>query len=253
MVTRMRVRTLADHSSAAISVRPPLTVWLAMFRGHDGQSGRPVAIGQQRQPLHGRSEIPGVHWARPAYTLRMRLLRLVLLAAVACASPGCLVVSLDPIYTATTIQADETLLGSWENPDDRSSVVVERGEWKSYRVTYTSGSTSLDLVAYETKIGDQTFLDLTPARGLESGQLMIPAHLACRLTKTGNALTISGLNYDWFVVSAEHHVLGKLDTAFDSRKNLVVVSGTDTIRAWIRAHLASAEAFGEPVAFTRRK
>jgi hypothetical protein len=183
----------------------------------------------------------------------MRLLRLAVLATVICASSGCLVVSLEPIYTTATLQTDDTLLGSWEDSEDRSTAVVERGEWKSYRVTYTSGSTSLDLVGYETTIGDRTFLDLTPAHGLEGGQLMIPAHLACRLTKAGDRVIVTGLNYDWFTATIARHALGKLDAAFDSRKNVVLVSGTDAIRAWILAHLAEPDAFGEPVSFTRRK
>ena len=130
------------------------------------------------------------------------------LAVVACASSGCLVVSLEPIYTPATIQTDDPLLGSWEDTEDGSTAVVERGEWKSYRVTYTSGSTSLDLTAYETTIGDRTFLDLTPARGLESGPLMIPAHLACRLTRTGDRVIVTGLSYDWFTATSPRTLWG---------------------------------------------
>jgi hypothetical protein len=183
----------------------------------------------------------------------MQLLRLTVLATVMCASSGCLVVSLEPIYTAATIQSDNTLLGTWEDTEDGSTALIERGEWKSYRVNYTSGSTSLDFVGYETTIGDRTFLDLTPARGLESGPLMIPAHLACHLTREGDRVIITGLGYDWFIQQIAAHTLGKLATAFDGRKNVVLVSGTDAIRAWILAHLGGPDAFGEPISFTRRK
>ena len=175
------------------------------------------------------------------------------LAVVACASSGCLVVSLEPIYTPATIQTDDPLLGFWEDTEDRSTAVVERGEWKSYRVTYTNGSTSLDLTAYETTIGDWTFLDLTPTRGLESGPLDDPGAPVGSLHQDRRQSASSPASATTGSPRVAARTLGQLDTAFDSRKNMVLVSGTDAMRAWILSHVAVTDAFGEPVSFTRRK
>jgi len=179
--------------------------------------------------------------------------RLALLLAFACLSSGCLVITLQPVYDDSALEVDETLAGTWQSQEPASTVVVERGEWKSYRVTYTARSTSYTFVAYLTRIGDALFLDLTPARGLDEVPLLVPAHGVCRLQHDGDRATIVPFDYDWFTAALRSKTLARVDAAFDARQNLVLTSRTPALRAWILAHQKAADVFGEPVVFTRMK
>ena len=104
----------------------------------------------------------------------MKRLLLVILA-MTCA-PGCLVVSLNPLYQDESIGWDASLLGSWQDVDDKSSIEIERGEWKSYRIKYVHPIETGTLTGYLTAIGDDRFLDVMPARGEDRGSFLVPVH-----------------------------------------------------------------------------
>ena len=182
-----------------------------------------------------------------------RLLNLVVLLALACTLSACLVTSLQPIYDDASLEVDETLPGTWQASEQGATVVVERGEWKSYRLTCTMKGASYALVGYLTRLGDSLFLDLTPASGLEAGPLTIPAHGICRLRHDGDSVTIAVLDYDWFTVAIKAKKLATLDAALDSRQNLLVTSKTPIVRAWLSKNLQAADVFREPIAFTRSR
>lgn len=183
----------------------------------------------------------------------MRALLLAFLLVAASISSGCLVLALQPIYDDASLEVDEALAGAWQGQEQAATLVVERGEWRSYRVTYTARNTSYALVGYLTKIGEVTFLDLTPEHGLEAGPLTIPAHGVCRLQHEGDTVTILPLDYDWFMTAVRAKTLMKLETALDGRQNLLLTSKTAVLRAWLLAHLKTADAFREPLTFTRIK
>ena len=83
-------------------------------------------------------------------------------------SPGCLVLSLQPAYDNESIVSDEALVGSWSNTDDQTEATIERGEWRSYRITYKDRFATRSFQGNLTKIGTATFLDLTELRGVVS-------------------------------------------------------------------------------------
>jgi len=181
-----------------------------------------------------------------------RLWLAALLGASALTCSGCLVVSLEPLYDGTTIEVDERLLGTWENTEQQVTIVVEHGEWRAYKLTYTDRSGAMSLLGYGTRIGDAWFLDVTPAKGLDSGPLMIPAHLACRVQLGGDRFTVEALDYDWFIRPGEGRSPRPAHT-FDSRKNVVLTATRAALRAWVLALPGPAEAFSEPMTFVRRK
>ncbi len=181
-----------------------------------------------------------------------RLLIAAAVVAAAVASEACLVVSLEPAYDNASIVFDEGLLGSWEAADG-GTAVVERGEWHAYRITYSIRKESHALVGYETKIGERTLIDLAPARGLEAGPLMLPAHAVAIIDRTGDSLSFAPLDYDRLTSDEGKRLLRKLQYAFESRKNLVIVSNTGEWRAWLLAHIRDAQIFREPIAFTRKQ
>jgi hypothetical protein len=187
-----------------------------------------------------------------------RLVPVAGLALAAHLSAGCLVMSLQPVYDESAIIFDDKLLGHWENIESRVTALVERGEWKSYKITYTDHFGTSAYVGYLTTIGDQRFLDVTPAHGLEAGYLLAPGHVALRLRWSGETLNVIPLEYDWFLAQAQKPAaaakpLGRLQYGTDGKKNLVLASDTAELRSWIQTHLASPEPFSDARPFVKRK
>jgi hypothetical protein len=182
----------------------------------------------------------------------MRLARIALLAAVASASEGCLVSSLQPFYDGATIEFDAGLLGTWDGGDEGGTLVVERGEWRSYDVSWRQRGEAQRFTAHVTHIGGKAYANVTPALGLERGELMLPAHALCRVERSGDTLALAGFDADWFARAAGTGRVGAMRFAFDVRRNLVLTSDTPALRAWVAAHDAMRDVFAEPVVFTRR-
>jgi len=183
----------------------------------------------------------------------MRNIGLAALLVAALASGGCLVLALHPIYDDQTIEFDEKLVGTWERADDGASVVMARGAWRSYDVTYTAGDTSLKFTAYATRIGDARFLDIGSEHGVDLVPLTVPAHAAVRIQLAGDMLSVTGFDYEWWMRTAGQGALRKLSHAVDERKNLVLTSPTPALREWIAGSLRTDEAYGEALTFTRRR
>ena len=61
---------------------------------------------------------------------------------------------------------DPSLVGSWEDLEDKARRRIECGERKSYNIhCYVYTIETGDVTGYLTTIGDQRFLDVTLARG----------------------------------------------------------------------------------------
>lgn len=184
---------------------------------------------------------------------RARIPALAFLLAFATLSSGCFVISLQPLYDDASLVTDDTLAGTWQGLEPAATIVIEPGEWKAYRVTYTARTTSYAFTGYLTKIGDAVLLDLTPAHGVEADPLTVPTHGVCRVQHEGDRLALTPLDYDWFTAALRAGTLGRLEGALDSRQNLLVTSKTAVLRAWLLAHVRNGDIFREPVTFTRSK
>ena len=178
--------------------------------------------------------------------------RLVLLVLAVTFASGCLVVSLSPVYQDDTIGWDATLLGSWQDADDKSSIEIERGEWKSYRIKYVHPIETGTLTGYLTAIGDDKFLDVMPARGEDRGSFLVPVHAVLRLRLEGDRLELTPLSYDWMNerLRAGTRIAG-LNVVLDQKENALVVSSTTTLRGWLRKQLKDGPVFGASAVFTR--
>jgi hypothetical protein len=178
--------------------------------------------------------------------------RLLLFVLAATFAPGCLVVSLNPVYQDDTIGWDATLLGSWQDAEDKSSIEIERGEWRSYRIKYVHPIETGTLTGYLTSIGDDRFLDVMPARGEDRGSFLIPVHAVLRLRLDGDRLELTPLSYDWMDdrLRAATRIPG-LDVVRDQKENALLVSSTAVLREWLRKQLRDGPAFGASAVFTR--
>ena len=179
--------------------------------------------------------------------------RLFALLIASLIAPGCLVVSLNPVYDGETIGWDPTLLGHWDDPEDKSSLDIERGEWKSYRIKYIHPSESGTLTGYLTSVGDERFLDVMPVRGADHGSFLIPAHALLRVDLDGDRLELTPISYDWLYEQLRTHTsLGGLDVALDQKENAVIVSSTQALRGWLRKQPKDEAVFGSSAVFMRK-
>ena len=174
-----------------------------------------------------------------------------MLLCAAAISSGCLVLALQPAYDAESVAFDETLVGQWENGDDGSKAVVERGEWRSYKISYTDRFATRTFQSNVTKIGAALFLDLTELRGVDPGPYLVPVHGVFRIAVGGDTLTAAALDYAWFMRAMPQKTLATLALAVDDRRNIVMTAPTSDIRRWLAR--APDDAFSAPMTFTRKR
>lgn len=178
-----------------------------------------------------------------------------LIVALALA-PGCLVLSVNPVYDADSLGWEPGLLGAWQDADDRSSMQIERGEWRSYRIHYVHPIESGDLTGYMTAVGDDRYLDLMPARGEDRGSFVVPVHAILRVRLDSDELELTPLSYDWFFdrlrASPGSAVVPGLAVALDQKENTLIVSPTTALRDWLRRQPRTGRMFGAAAVFTRK-
>ncbi|HYM23548.1 MAG TPA: hypothetical protein VEU08_10075 [Vicinamibacterales bacterium] len=173
----------------------------------------------------------------------------IVLAAVL--SSGCLVLSLQPAYDDQSVAFDESLLGTWTDAEDQLQATVERGEWRSYRITYVDHSTTKTFQGNLTRIGATLYLDLTESRGEDPGPYLIPVHGLYRLEINGNTLTAARLDYGWFTRAMQQKTLARLNVSFDDRRNAVIAATTADLRRWLAKPPAGADVLAAPMTFER--
>jgi hypothetical protein len=119
----------------------------------------------------------------------MRALCVSFWVAVLVSLVGCLP-TLEPVYTESQLVFDEELVGIWEQPNSNNRWQVERGENKSYRVTYLeNGNRTAQFVAHTCQLGDLLVLDLFPQldESKTNGLIkfhQLPLHTAYVVTKS---------------------------------------------------------------------
>jgi hypothetical protein len=179
--------------------------------------------------------------------------RIVALLIASIVAPGCLVISLNPAYDGETIGWEPALLGHWDDTEDKSSLDIERGEWKSYRIKYIHPSESGTLTGYLTSIGDERFLDVMPVRGADRGSFLIPVHAILRVELEADRLELTPISYDWMYEHLRAHTpLAGLDVVLDQKENAVIVSSTQALRAWLRKQPREEIVFGAGAVFARK-
>jgi hypothetical protein len=183
--------------------------------------------------------------------VRLAAIRLFV-ALLASGAPGCLVVSVNPAYDDTTIAWEPGLIGRWHDADDKSSILIERGEWRSYRIRYEHPIETGDLTGYLTIVGNERFLDVMPARGQDRGSFLIPVHAVLRVRLRDDVLELAPLSYDWFAdqVRTARPIAG-LAATLDQKENVLVTSPTDRVRDWLRLQAVESPAFGAAATFRR--
>lgn len=177
----------------------------------------------------------------------------VLLLALA-AAPGCLVLGLHPAYDDGTIAWEPRLVGNWIDADDKVSLDIEPGEWKSYRIKYSHPIETATVTGYLTAIGDGYYLDVMPQRGTDPGSFLVPIHAVVRVRLDADQLEVTPLSFDWFHDRLRAgHAIGGLAVVRDQKDNALVTSPTARLRTWLRGQPGDGPMFGASATFTRKK
>jgi hypothetical protein len=177
--------------------------------------------------------------------------KVMAVATAALLTSGCIVVSLQPAYNDESIAFEEALIGQWENVEDRTSAIIDRAEWRAYKIVYTERSTTLAFHGNLTRIGETLFLDLTQVRGIDEGPYLIPVHGIYRIELEGDTLCASALDYQWFSRAMARKRIVSLMPAFDGRRNIALSAATGPLRGWLAR--APAEVYTAPMTFTRKQ
>lgn len=161
--------------------------------------------------------------------------------------------SLHPAYEDDSLGWEPALLGTWQDVDDNVSLVIERGEWRSYKIQYVHPIESGELTGYITAIGDDRFLDVMPVRGTDRGSFVVPVHALVRVQLSGDRLEVTALSYDWFFDRLRAGAtLPRLEVTLDQKENALITSSSKQLRDWIRMQPRDGPMFGAAAVFTRK-
>ena len=125
---------------------------------------------------------------------------------------GCLVRSLNPLYTEKDVIFDPALIGVWE-PDygDKEKWEFQKGEGKSYKLIHTDKHTNRAIFeVHLVKLGSWKFLDIFVVSfeddsGKDIGEKLNyfglfhlwPVHTFMRVDSIGDELKLRWFNLDW--------------------------------------------------------
>jgi hypothetical protein len=177
-----------------------------------------------------------------AYTHAVRTFAIAAACTVLLSSPGCIVVTLHPAYDDASIGFDEGLVGAWRSEDDDATVTFERGEWRSYRVTIVTPRDTTTLSAHLTRVGATDVLDVMPVTGIDVATLSIAVHGLFRVTREGDALTVSPIDYEAARQALPDHI--GIPAVLDERQNVVITAGTAALRRWLAPRAGGESPFG---------
>ena len=184
--------------------------------------------------------------------VREELMRAAKLFAVTIAT--LLVASCGPVLTLNTLfQDSETildpaLLGTWG--EGETFVTFERGEGKTYKLTYRDGTKVSVLVAELGCLDGQEFLDIYPADQEGDGAKneayapRLPLHTVMRVQVDDDELMLDSLDEDWVRKEVDRRSL-ELDAQYvlKAGDDLFITLPTEKLQDFVRNHANDDEAF----------
>ena len=176
---------------------------------------------------------------------------------------GCLVTSVNPLYTEKDLVFDPTLVGAWTEGEGKGTWVFEKTGEKKYKLLHTDdeGRTG-EFDAHLLKLGKNQFLDLYLLDPGEKEEwkinqlaavalIMRPGHLFLKVSQIGPMLQVGALSEDWLnkllekdpkAIRHEKIRFGPEDK--DNSRN-VLTATTGELQKFILKHAESPDAFGE--------
>ena len=173
------------------------------------------------------------------------------LVAIAAATAICScgpVLTVNPLFDDSELIFEAALLGTWG--DGHTSITFERGEGKTYKVTYRDGTKSSFLVGKLGCLERQMFLDIYPGDSYgaelekESYAPLLPLHTVMRVQIENDALVLDSLDEDWVKKQLDQ---GSLEVEpgqiVKSDDDIFIAMSTEQLERFVRAHAYDDEAF----------
>jgi hypothetical protein len=174
----------------------------------------------------------------------------VVIGLVAVLSSGCLVGSLQPLYDDESILFDEALVGTWENRESEVTVVVGRGEWRSYEVAYTDRFGTTKFTGHLTSIGTARFLNIRPENGVERAAFLVAINGLLQIEIEAARVRVREPEYGMVLTRLKAKKLG-VDAGIDLKQNVVITESTAKLRPWLLAALKDETFWADWKTFTR--
>lgn len=173
----------------------------------------------------------------------MRVMLLCVLLALCILAPGCLVRSLQPLFTPSDLAVEPRLLGTWQaEGDDETWTVIGSGP-KTYEVICRDGNKSTYLEGRLGKVEEILFLDITPKKSDDA--FSVPAHVFVRLEISGDALRADVLKPEWLAdgLREKRVQIGHTLVRIDDEPSIVLTASTEEIRGFLKRVVREENAF----------
>ncbi len=161
---------------------------------------------------------------------------------------GCVVVSLNPLFTTSEISFDPALVGTWvpfsEKVESAERWTFREGGSKDYDLTISRANSDppIKLEAYLLRLEKYSFLDIG-GRGDGSQTMTIPVHMFARIWVDKDALMLAELDSSWLetmISGGEGIPHQQLDKNFGG---ILLTASTKELQRFILMHIDDPGAF----------
>ena len=189
--------------------------------------------------------------------MKRRLPTLVAALSILILFPSCIVRSIHPWFRANQAAFHNDLLGGWigVNEGSRLAMTFTRNGDNGYIVQYSNDDGHGIFDAHLARVGAHYYLDFTPAG--KSGDnveslLLLPTHSVAKLEFDRDNLKVFLLNYDALKAAARRHQLIYARTEQVEEDEVLVVSSSDELQAFLIANATNSDLFREAFRLKRR-
>lgn len=173
------------------------------------------------------------------------------LSLVAILFAGCVVQSIQPLFSEKDSVEYPALIGTWKQQDENKEISVwtfsKDGE--HYKLVHTDeNGRRASFAVIAGKIGTNVFLDLVlteiePHDSLNAlAQFgLIPAHGFVKVLKTGDGLLLVAMNYDWLEKQLQAHPETVTHAVQDKR--FLLTASTGELKSFVAKYANDAAAF----------
>ncbi|MCE5248686.1 hypothetical protein LLG96_00550 [bacterium] len=173
---------------------------------------------------------------------RQKAFLAIAVLALAFFSGGCLVTSLNPLYTDKDIVYEESLVGSWRSDSDKETWMFEKEGKNAYTLFIFDKETSGKFEVKLIRLGGWLFIDMFPAEP-ENVNLYyylhtIPTHSFIKVSIEDNTLKLAFMELEWFQERIKNGTDIGLQyvTRQDESDMVLLTAPTDQLQAFVMKH-----------------
>jgi hypothetical protein len=188
--------------------------------------------------------------------------KLALVSVAACIAllAGCVVPSLNPLFTEKDLVAYSDLLGAWSQDGKGEDSWTFEKDGKAYKMTHVDEKKRKATFTVSVgKIGTNIFIDSFIADDKLDEHVndftvvhLTPVHLFMKVTKQGDALQLVPLDLEWTSkVLKENPKL--LPHVMREHDNPVLTASTEELQKFVAKYAADTNAFKNSIVLERKK